>query len=329
MVDLWIQMARFLIIVNPAAAKAGRAWPSVRRQLEASRIEFDFHETTHVGDATDRTRVALRSGYQTIVVLGGDGTLSEAAEGFFEVSENLVNAPRSINPSASLAVLPAGTGDDFARGLRGTRATLAQWTTTLVAHLEYQNETRTRAVDLIYGRCNDYTRPFICLNASTLGIGGETSSRVAAQGKFMRRFSGEARFLLAAAAAVAAWRERRVLVSIDDRTLADGPMNLVAVANNAYAGAGMMLSPAALIDDGKLDVVIASGLTRANVIRELPRLHSGGHVTNPRVKIAQGTYAKVETFADRDALPIEADGNVRGHTPADYRIMPGALSFVV
>lgn len=320
-------MSRLLIIGNPAAAKVRRAWPIVQRQLEASRIEFDFHETTQAGDATVQTRTALRSAYRTIAVLGGDGTLSEVAEGFFEICENLADAPSAINPSASLAVLPAGTGNDFARGLRGKRASLKEWTSTLIAFLQSKSQTRT--VDLIYGRCNNYTRQFICLNASTLGIGGETGSRVAAQGKFMRQFSGETRFLVAAAIAVAAWRERRVLVSIDDYALAEGPMNLVAVANNVYAGAGMMLTPAARIDDGKLDVVIASGLTRLNVIRELPRLHSGGHVINPKVKTAQGTYAKVETFDRCDALPIEADGNVRGQTPADYIIMPAALNFVV
>jgi YegS/Rv2252/BmrU family lipid kinase len=322
-------MPRTLIIVNHVAAKARRAWPIVRAQLEASRIEFDFHETTAAGDATRRTRAALYSGYQTIVVLGGDGTLSEAAEGFFEFEKNFEVTPRPINSGAALAILPAGTGDDFARGSRGTRAPLEEWTKTLIAHLEGQAETRTRTVDLIYGRCDNYTRPFICLNASTLGIGGETGARVAAQGEFMRRFSGEARFLLAAAGAVSAWRERRVVVTVDGQLLADAPMNLVAIANNAYAGAGMMLSPKARIDDGKLDVVIASGLTRVNVIRELPRLHTGGHVKNSKVTIKQGTYTRVETFSDDDAMRIEADGNVRGVTPADYRIMPSALKFVV
>ncbi len=322
-------MGRSLIIVNHVAAKARHTWPIVRAQLEASRIEFDFHETTAAGDATRRTRAALQSGYQTIVVLGGDGTLSEAAEGFFELEKNFEVTPRPINLGAALAILPAGTGDDFAHGLRGTRAPLEEWTKTLIAHLEGQTETRTRTVDLIYGRCDNYSRPFICLNASTLGIGGETGARVAAQGDFMRRFSGKARFLLAATGAVAAWRERRVVVTVDGQLLADAPMNLVAIANNAYAGAGMMLSPKARIDDGKLDVVIASGLTRVNVILELPKLHTGGHVKNSKVTIKQGTYTRVETFLDGDAMRIEADGNVRGVTPADYRIMPRALKFVV
>ncbi|HEY6122110.1 MAG TPA: hypothetical protein VIV66_19285, partial [Pyrinomonadaceae bacterium] len=236
--------------------------------------------------------------------------------------------PRKINSEAALGVLPAGTGDDFARGLKGRRAPREEWINTLITHLKTEGKTCLRTIDVIFGRSNNFTQPFICLNASTLGIGGETGARVAAQGNLIRRFSGETRFLFAAASSVAHWRERRVRVVVDRGTFADGPMNLVAIANNAYAGAGMKLSPQATIDDGKLDVVIASGLSRINVVRELPRLHTGGHVANPKVKIKQGVYARIDTFAESDALTIEADGNVRGHTPADYRIIPGALKFV-
>ena len=136
-----------------------------------------------------------------------------------------------------------------------------------------------------------------------MGIGGETAGRVAAQGKFMRNFSGEFRFVFAAVGALAAWRERRVRVTVDGRTVVDGPMNLVAVANGLYAGGGMMLSPEARIDDGKLDVITASGLSRTNVVTELSRIHTGGHVNNPKVTIAQGTIVRIETLLVQDAMP--------------------------
>ena len=317
-----------LIIANHVAAKARRSWPRVRSLLEQNHIRFDLYETNHAGDATSKTREALRDGYQVVAVLGGDGTLSEAAQGFFEIPDSSPNPPDPINPDASLAILPSGTGDDFARGLKGERAPLEDWAQTLISYLNGSGSIAPRKIDLIYGRCDHYTHSFVFLNAATLGIGGETGARVAAHGKWMRRFSGEARFLMAAASSVAVWRERRVVVTIDDCPL-EGQMNLVAVSNNAYAGAGMKLSPDALIDDGKLDVVVASGFTRVTVIRELPRLHSGGYLANPKVRTKQGAYARVETFADNDALLIEADGNVRGETPADFRIMPSALRFLV
>jgi YegS/Rv2252/BmrU family lipid kinase len=321
-------MKPLLIIVNNAAAKARHAWPTVRTQLIASRIEFDVHETTHAGDATAKTQAALNSGVTTIAAVGGDGTLSEVAQGFFQFAATPDQLPALINPAASLAVLPAGTGDDFARGLMGRRETLRHWIDVLVAHCRNEMSETTRPADLLYGVCDNYRTPFICLNASTMGIGGETAERVARQGKFMRSFSGEARFAAAALASLFAWRERQVRITVDGETH-EGKMNLAAVANGLYAGGGMMLSPQATIDDGKLDVVSASGLTRAQVMRELARIHKGGHVANPKVSIMQGKQVRIETFKPEDAMPIEADGNVRGFTPVEFRVMPGALRFVV
>jgi diacylglycerol kinase (ATP) len=321
-------MKPLLIIVNNAAAKARRAWPLVREQLVSAGIEFEVHETTHAGDATAKTQAALQSGVTTIAAVGGDGTLSEVAQGFFQFAENPKQLPASINPSASLAILPAGTGDDFARGLMGRREPLGHWLDILIAHCRGETSKTTRQTDVLYGTCDKYLTPFICLNASTMGIGGETAARVARQGKLMRSFSGEARFAAAALASLYAWRERRVRITVDDDTY-EGEMNLAAVANGLYAGGGMMLSPQAQIDDGKLDVVSATGLTRAQVMRELARIHKGGHVVNPKVRIVQGRRARIETFKPEDALPIEADGNVRGFTPVEFRVLPGVLKFVV
>lgn len=321
-------MTKPLIIINPAAAKSRCAWPIVKERLQAANLEFDFYETSNPGDATSQTRSAIQTGTTTVVVVGGDGTLSEAAEGFLEFNKDLDLLPAMVRPHASLAVIPAGTGDDFARGLtKGIRSPLQYWIEVLIAHCR-SPQGSARLVDILYGRCDQFLTRFICLNASTMGIGGETAARVAAQGQFMRNFPGEMRFATAAMAALASWRERRVRVTVDNREVIDGPMNLAAVANALYAGGGMMLSPAARNDDGKLDVVTASGLNRAQIVRELSRIHTGGHVANPKVSIVQGSFVLIETFAPEDAMPIEADGNVRGYTPVSFQIMPSALRFV-
>lgn len=318
-----------LIIINHAAARARHAWPIVQRHLEAAGVRFDFHETTQPGDATLRTREALRAGVKTIAVVGGDGTLSEAAEGFFEFSKQVEDIPSQINSEARLAILPAGTGDDFARSQMGQREPREKWIEILVSHCQARDDAKVRLVDVLYGLCDEYRTPFICLNASTMGIGGETAARVAAQGNFLRRFSGEVRFAAAALGALTGWRERRVRVSVDDSEVIEGRMNLVGVANALYAGGGMMLSPQAQIDDGKLDVITASGLSRTNIVRELARIHKGGHVANPKVRIVQGEGVSIETFSPEDAMPIEADGNVRGFTPVEFHVIPQALRFLV
>ena len=318
-----------LIIINNVAAKARQSWPKIKTQLDAAGVDYKVHYTNQKGDATVQTSVALKSGTQLVVVVGGDGTLSEAAQGFFEFNADLETAPAPISPEATLAVLPAGTGDDFARGLRRKRAPLQDWIDTLISYTRDKRNEAAPRIDVLYGRCDGLQTPFICLNASTMGIGGETASRVAAQGGFMRKFSGEFRFVFAAVGALAAWRERRVRVTVDDRLVADRPMNLVGVANGLYAGGGMMFSTEARIDDGKLDVVTASGLNRKNVVTELSRIHTGGHLNNPKVSLTQGARVRIETLLLQDAMLLEADGNVRGVTPVEFQVMPGALQFLI
>ncbi|HEX8852440.1 MAG TPA: hypothetical protein VF754_03085, partial [Pyrinomonadaceae bacterium] len=134
-------------------------------------------------------------------------------------------------------------------------------------------------------------------------------------------------FVQAALGALAGWRERSITLSIDGDGLGrliESTSNLIAVANGTYAGGGMMFAPGARLDDGKFDVVLATGgLTRRMILRELPRIRRGEHLSNPKVRVIRATRLHVKTPAD--ALLVEADGNVRGRTPATFRIIPGAL----
>jgi diacylglycerol kinase (ATP) len=320
---------RTLIIINNAAARARSLWPKIESTLKGNGLRFETHATRHAGDATTTVRKALREGYRTIAVVGGDGTLSEAASGFFDFGEETAGSserlPIPVNFDAALAVLPAGTGDDFARGLTGRREVVEEWTRKLVEHC--RGESSARAIDVIAGSADDGAHRFICLNVVTLGLGAEVAGRVAAQKGIRRRLPGEARFVSAAVAALALWRERRVLVRVDEAESIECTSNLMAVANGLYAGGGMMFSPTARTDDGLLDVVLAYGITRATIMRELPRIRRGGHVANPNVRILKAKRVRIETPGD--ALLIEADGNVRGHTSAEFRIMPKALRVVV
>jgi YegS/Rv2252/BmrU family lipid kinase len=298
-----------------------------------NRISFDVYETTHAGDATKRTRSSLRDGYRIVAIVGGDGTLSEAATGFFEFGEDdkraVSHPPSMINEDAALAILPAGTGDDFARGLAGRRATLESWLETFIAYCRRDVGSVARPVDVIHGRVSEDERGFICLNVATIGLGAEVAARVASQGRALRRLPGEARFVSAAFGALAAWREREVRVTVDDHEVIEGRSNLIAVANGIYAGGGMMFAPDAHTDDGLIDLVFTHDLTRPTILKELPRIRRGEHLSNPKVRVVHARSVKVETDKTHDALLVEADGNVRGHTPAEFQIMPGALRIVL
>nr|MBA3767966.1 hypothetical protein [Acidobacteriota bacterium] len=232
---------RTLIIINNAAARARLAWQPLKALLTQHGLSFDAYETRHAGDATTCTRRALGDGYRIIAVVGGDGTLSEAAAGFFTdramKREDALALPSPINQQAALAILPAGTGNDFARGLLlGKRETAEQWAMRLVSYCLGDGAART--VDVICGQREEGAHEFICLNAATIGIGAEVASRVAAQKGFALRLPGEARFVKASLGALLGWRERRAVISIDGAAqgVIECRSNLIAVANGAYAG---------------------------------------------------------------------------------------------
>jgi len=327
------QTPRLLVVVNYAAARAREAWPGYRESLAGAGVRFDAHESSRPGETEARTREALGVGYDTIAVVGGDGTLSAAASGFFHPCEGLGagELPRPVNPSAALALLPAGTGDDFARGLAGgRRAPREAWLGRLVTHAlrgAAEGGARRR-VDLLFGTTDAGRSRFICLNGATLGIGAEVAARVAVQGRAARRLSGEARFALAAVHSLAAWRNRRARVEIDGRLWRECMTNLLAVVNGPFVGGGMNFVPAADPGDGRLDVAAACGLSRASVVRELGRVHRAGHLVNPNVVLGAGSRVRIETADEGDSLPLEADGDPRGRTPVELRVMPAALRLV-
>lgn len=332
-----MERAKLLLIVNRAAARARAAWPRVKGALESECVRFEACEPSTPRETEDAARAGAREGFRTIAVVGGDGTLSAAANGYFSPLETLgeTESPRAVNPTAALAIIPAGTGDDFARGLSGgRREPLEAWLARLVkrcrAEADAQNQLESsRAVDVLQGSVDGGARRFLCINAATIGIGAEVASRVSAQGGTVRRLSGEARFALAAVRSLAAWRNRRVRVRLDDAEWEECETNLLAVVNGAYAGGGMNFSPKASLTDGLLDVLTVRGLSRVGLVRELTRVHRGGHLANPKVTLALGTRVRIETLDPSDALGIEADGDPRGHTPADFRVMPAALRVVV
>jgi len=321
--------SRTLIILNNSAARARRAWPGIKEQLNKAGIHFEVHETSGPGDATTAARLAIVQGFRTLAVVGGDGTISETAEGFFDLKALKGGLPSPINPEAALAILPAGTGDDFARGLRSERASTETWTNRLIEFLKSPDPSRTKRLDVAFGTDDGKQNGFICVNVATLGIGPEVVASVSAQAGIVKRMSGEVRFIAAACKALTVWRERNLLITIDDGPTLECSSNLVVVANSVYAGGGMMFAPSAKTDDGMLDLLIAGDLGRIGIARELPRIRNGGHLANPKVKMFTCRRVRIENKSSYDALLIEADGNLRGQTPVEFTVIPSSLRVVI
>jgi YegS/Rv2252/BmrU family lipid kinase len=321
---------RLLILLNPTSSRCLNTWTKVKDRLAEQSVSYELCETTTRGEGEKLTRDALHAGYQTIAVVGGDGTISETVRGFFrEPDQESGIPPVSVNPTAALAILPGGTGNDFARGLMGGRAPLDTWIKRLVTHCKRaeQDTTTTRTVDTIYAEVTGTPKKFVCLNAATIGVSADVAARVSRQGKVKRCLPGELRFGIEGVHALKAWRNHAVQITADG-DLVECRTSLVVVANGIYVGGGMKVAPGALVDDGKLDALTVCNLSRLQVVRQFSHLYSGKHVHNQQIVMLSGAQVKVETVDGAPPLPIEADGDVRGHTPATFRIIPRSLRIV-
>jgi diacylglycerol kinase (ATP) len=302
-----------LVIVNPASAggRTGRRWPAVAARLREAGLDFDAALTSRAGDAVELSRQAVREGRALVVAAGGDGTINEVVNGFFEDGEPVVAGTR-------LGVLPMGTGGDFRRTL-GFPADVDEAAAVLRAG-------RVRRIDAGRATCalpggGTTVRHFV--NVADAGIGGDVVERV---NRGRRLVNGEITFLLASIRTLLAWRNRPMRIVIDGRAR-ELVAQQVVVANCQCYGGGMRVAPGAQPDDGLLDVVIAGDLGIWENVRGLRRIRSGTHLGAGDPKLSHALAERVEVSSP-ELVRVDADGEQPGVLPAVFEVQPAALDVV-
>lgn len=300
-------------IVNPRAA-GGRAGPRLETLTTALRPTGDTVEvraTAHAGHATTLAREALAGGADRVIAIGGDGTVHEVVNGFFE-------GDTPIGGRAELAILELGTGGDFRRTFD-----LPRHLTEGVARIVGGT---TRPIDV--GRATWQTprgagsRYFA--NIASTGLSASVAVRVNAAG-WLKRHAGPAAFAWAGTAAILAARPVPVRLTIDGATVGEFPLALCAVCNGRYFGGAMHVAPMATPDDGWLDVVMVEGKSRLELLGALRDVFSGAHIGRPFVHTWRSRTVRLEA-TDRSAVPVELDGETPGGAlPVEMEVIPRAL----
>lgn len=289
---------RFLAVVNPRGGtkRAAAVVERVRPIFAEAQTQLDLRATEYPGHATEIAETVDLSGYDGLCVVGGDGTTHEVVAGLMR---------RADHAAIPLGLIPAGTGNtlhqEFGCGdpLEAARRIVAGQPHPLdVIRLTTGNET-------VY-----------CINM----IGWGAIADINHKAEKLRMF-GAPRYAMASLAQILRPRLRRATVTLDDETIEDAFLFVLA-CNTKTVGSRMILAPHAKIDDGLFDVVLLRETSRWRMLRLLAKTFDGSHLALPWFEYRQ---VKSLTVNSREPGPLDVDGEIKGSAPFVAEIMPGAL----
>lgn len=294
-------MQDLVFVVNPWAGSGGaeRLWSRLcARSPELSRAMLVEAADPQVAQ-TELAALLRSRPVRRVVAVGGDGTLHH-------VVNTLVQ--EAALERVTVAVVPAGSGSDLARGLGLGRFPGGA--------LRHALSAPARPVDLLRVRAGGGVRHAV--NVASLGISGE----VAAQVNLLRR-RNPLTYLWVAARVLWNYRPGPVRVWLDEEPWYEGPMLLLAVANGTTFGRGMQIAPHAQPDDGLAEVVLVRPERPLKLYPRLPYLYLGAHLGLPFVKSAPARRVRVEAAGPHPTF--ELDGELMAADALEVEVLPGRL----
>jgi diacylglycerol kinase (ATP) len=290
------------VIINP---KSGKKSVRVKQRyltsaLDARKLEYRLCCTQYAGHAIEIARSFVEDGIDRLVVIGGDGTVSEVVNGVF-------TAEGIDTSKVRLALIPSGTGNDWARywGLtRNYRDAVA----TLLDGVE-------RLIDV--GRVsyfrNGVEHRHYFINSVGVGIDHKV---VHTTGKLKFCFGSHAiMYFVGLLGAVFTYRPRPLKI-VAPAFEYDGKVLTLNIGNGCYSGGGMKQNPDATPFDGLLDLMFIKRLTFWDILTGLPLLFRGNILKHPAVSSFRSAEISLQTS---DCLPFEADG-IEVHACGPYTI---------
>ena len=297
---------QWLVVVNPVSGR-GQA---LHRQEELARL-LAGHGMPHAfavsrfhGHTIELVADAVRAGCRRVLVAGGDGSLNEAVNG-------ILRCPEVPAGEVLLAALPVGTGNDWARSHRVPH----DWAAAIALAAGGGSALHDVGIaEFDDGSCRWF------LNVAGLGFDAAVVERKMARG------FGPMAYLLGLLGALWSYSPVPVSFSLDGAALRDARILVFFAALGRHCGGGMLIAPDAVADDGRFDSVLVHAMSRLEVFANLKRLFDGTLPAHPKVDTATCASLRIQPL---QRLAVEADGELVGHTPVTFRVLPRAVRVVI
>jgi diacylglycerol kinase (ATP) len=293
--------------VNPASdnGATGKRWAEIAHRASVRGLTGDVLFSERPGHLSELARAAALDGAELLVVVGGDGTVHEVVNGLLKAGA-----------STELAVLPMGTGKDFARSLRIPLR--------LDAAIEVARDGRVRTIDAgraVFTRDGGESEAYFA-NFAGAGISGAIADRA---NRTTKALGGRLSFMWATVAVFSRWQPADMTIEIDGAPRRARLLEALAMVGDYTAG-GMWIAPAAAPDDGRFDVVLIGDFSKLEFLTTFPKIYRGRHVSHTKVEIVSARELRVDAPTP---LPIVVDGEQPGTTPVRFEMVPQALKLRV
>lgn len=293
---------RYGAIYNPASGRGrgGRNWPGVESQLRGVLGEslVMIEPTRGPRTASEQAAAMAALGLDVVIASGGDGTVNTVLQGL-------------VGTQTALAILPAGTGNDFARTI-GVQE--------LGKALGAIGSGVTRPCDL--GRWRSDNAEGYFLNVAGCGFDAAVARRINEGVRFLR---GTPAYLVALLLELGRYKPIRYEIVADGERL-DCDAMLCAIANARSYGGGMHIAPEAEIGDGLLDLVIVNRMSKFEFISQFPKVFKGSHICHP--KVVHKRFRELRIVPACPA-PILFDGELAHSASLEVTVVPDAIQVVV
>lgn len=290
---------KVLLIYNPQAGhgRAHKLLPQVEATFNNHNIAFDLQLTDYPEHGIEIAATADIDHYDGIVAAGGDGTLFHVINGLFKNDSNRI---------PPIGVLPVGTGNAFARDMELTN-------TQFLDSIKIIAAGKTRPVDV--GKFHTHGQDYFYLNILGLGFVADVSE-IAHKLKAVGNIS----YTLGVLYRTLFLSTDHLQFEIDGKRF-DRDCTFVEISNTRYT-ANYLMAPNAKIDDGLLDITIASKLSRRRLLQSFPKIFTGDHIHMPEVETFQAAHISINCDEPKVLAP---DGEVLGITPVEITCLPRAI----
>ena len=303
-------MKKRKFIINPVSGKGiNQSTIDELKAFFVKRIgDFDYTFSDNTEDIVTQTRLALKMGYEQIVAVGGDGTVHQVVNGFFENGNH-------INAEASLAVSNLGTGSEYFKTLQAGNRKLS-WMQMII-------EDRIQEVDIGYVNFASNKLPnHFFVNMAGIGI---SSDITLIKSRYPGWFPKSLKYIAPTVQAIIGHQPTKAVVTLDEQEI---EVNLTAlfVCKGTYAGGGMKFGAGADLRDGYFDVTVVGDFKVAELLSRLDRLYSGDV---SKIKGVQKLKAQNIKVTSQTPIGVELDGENCGSTDLSIELKPKFLKVCI